>query len=174
MKHFMRWMAVFVVLTVAFPVVAFADVRPSESPDQDEREASETPEPKESEEPEDIETPEVSVPPELEDDADEITGEDDSVKEIKVDKEDGTVEVSYELHAKLFGFIEVPYELEAKVEVRDGQRNIEAKGPWWLAFAADNSDEVLTALNAESSLKTATNQGTILSKIISILKSMAN
>ena len=65
----------------------------------------------------------------------------------------------------------VPYELQAKVDTKG--KAIEARGPWWLLFAVDNADEAQTALQQDAILKTATNQGQILSKIISILKSLA-
>jgi hypothetical protein len=117
------------------------------------------------------ETPEVKVPKDLEDDVAKLASGDEDLTRVEVDEDEGRVEVKYRLRAKLFGLVDVPYELEAKVDAKEG--TIKAQGPWWLLFARDNVDDVQSALDADETLTDATNQGSVLSKIIAILKSIA-
>lgn len=115
----------------------------------------------------------IAVPPAIANDAAKLASANADIRGIAVDPEQNRVEVTYRLRAKLFGLIDVPYELQARVQTQEGEMRAEAKGPWWLIFAADNADEVQDALEADTTLTTATNQGTILSTIIGILKSLA-
>lgn len=119
-----------------------------------------------------IETPEIEVPKELEVKARKMVDDDEDITDVHVSSEEKSVEVKYRLRARLFGFIDVPYELQARVDAKEG--TIKANGPWWLLFARDNAAAVQTALEADPSLVTSTNQGTVLSKMISVLKDIAS
>ncbi len=152
---------------------ASSTARPSKSPEREDDDNSGPGDAEDREDDKAEETPEVSVPPELEDDADELIAEDDDVTKIEVNEDEERVEVKYRLRAKLFGVIEVPYELEARVETKEGETKVETHGPWWLLFASDDSGEVQDAMEADDTLLTAKNQGTILSTLIGILKSLA-
>lgn len=116
----------------------------------------------------------IMVPTSLANDAERLASGNANIRGMVVDPERNRVEVTYRLRAKLFGFIDVPYELRAMVQTQEGEMKAEANGPWWLIFAADNSDEVQDALEGEPTLTTATNQGTVLSTIIKILKSFTD
>ncbi len=147
----------------------------SKTPEVSDTHATETPHasetPKVSKTPRPSETPEISVPPTLRGSANRLVHENEDVTKIGVSTASKSVEVNYRLHAKLFGLIDLPYELQAKVDTKAG--TITAHAPWWLLFARDNAGAVQTALQDNATLKTATNQGQILSTIISILKSLA-
>ena len=111
------------------------------------------------------------MPEDLEDDVAKLASGDEDLRKVDVSEEDETVDVEYRLRAKLFGVIDVPYDLRAHVDTKEG--TIKTNAPWWLLFARDNAGEVKTALESDTTLTTATNQGTILSRIISILKTLA-
>jgi hypothetical protein len=148
---------------------ASASVRPSESPRGDRGEVRSSTDVSESPEP--SETPEIDVPQELQKSSEKLASESADIRTIHVDKENKSVEVSYRLRARLFGIIPIPYDLQAKVDTKN--KTVEAHGPWWLIFASDNLSAVQASLSADQTLTTQTNQGQILSRIISILKALA-
>jgi len=187
MKKTVRVLAVFVALGIALPLTSMAreSNEPSRSPELSEfPEASESPRasgtmrpsksPKLSNEneSEDVgDTHDITVPKSLKDDVSKLASSNHDIRKVDINAEESRVEVKYRLRAKLFGVIDVPYELRARVDTK--AKTIVAHGPWWLLFARDNVGAVKASLSADESLLTARNQGTVLSKIISILKALA-